>query len=196
MEGYIHHSPLSEALPHQTMKRQPVSRPHRPSQKAASMILLLLFLPLFSAYSSHWYPFATPKPSFLILASPRTQRYELGLGKHGPVGGNAIDYFKTEAELLEMTKYCSEFESVNAIPNPSHRLQQMQASQASVKSEDTKIKPRIQLKRYHEEDFAIRRLKNRADPVLTSPRQARDYDLNTAWVELLIHEQQQRVQLA
>ena len=102
-----------------------------------------------------------------------------------------------------MTKYCTEFEAVNAIPNPSHSLRaaaataETAATNNKTKNNSLRPKPRVMPRRFYSDDFTIQELSNQSVeasslPIMTTKIQtSRNFDLNTAWVEMLIHEQQQ-----
>lgn len=159
----------------------------------------------------HW----QPQP---VVQQQRPVKYDLGLGKHAPIGGYnkapkgvVQDDESLQAVAYEMAQYCTEFQAVNALPNPSERLRAADqgaaaAAAAANHSKTSRSKPRIMPKRFHRDDFSIQNVSNNNQQdstkeasalfVMTKTAASGNFDLNTAWVEMLLHEQELKLQAA
>jgi hypothetical protein len=164
------------------------------SPRATALVLLTAF-PSVLAYTSSGHPFAThfPRKPFVAGRKRATVTYDLGIGKNQPVGGHTVDDAKdaVATDPYELAKYCSEFEAVNEIPNPVQRLKELQLQHRKEASKP-KIQP-IVPKRFNRADFSIQKDDGSEALVIMPQEMINHFDVNTAWVEMLIHEQRAKL---
>lgn len=156
--------------------------------------------------------------SELRTALPQSRaRYSLGLGKNGPVGSVRADGLRpwqhnSQDNTYDAAKYLIEHEAVVEYPSPLHRLSQRPAFVPAAPSSDisSNAKPRALLRprRFSPELIDIQQHPDRTTQPLafaatTSPdgpsshdsqRRRPQWELNTPWVEMLIHDQQLQFQ--
>ena len=116
-----------------------------------------------------------------ISSTKHRVSYDLGIGKNQPVVSKADD-LNEKMNVYQAAKFWSEHQAVNDIPNPL--LIQATANKP-------KLSPIIPL-RLADDFLAIHhdRSEEHSHPTMTAKAPIQEYDLNTPWVEMLIHEQQ------
>ena len=188
---------------------------HGYSPRSSNMNMLMLFLaataPIASlAYTTNnAYPHNSFKPAFVTPQQQvqRPVKYDLGLGKNGPVTTRSEQATKSTTTTTESTtayetaQYWNEFESVNPLPNPSEQLRNAAqavttaatgtaSNNSNNKKKNPRPNPRVMPKRFHRDDFAIQMQQQQQELPVMSTSNRRNFDVNTAWVEMLIHEQE------
>jgi hypothetical protein len=121
--------------------------------------------------------------------------YDLGIGKNEPVYNRQSS--PSVVQLDDITKFWIEHEAVHEILSERQRLQMMKLTELHTPTtkKDRNNLPVVNLKRFTiNEEIAIRpenneRIHAHAQQLITS-----HYDLNTPWIEILIHHEQQKIQ--
>lgn len=116
-------------------------------------------------------------------------KYDLGLGKNLPVGNSkpSIDTYNHDDNLHMSVSYLIDHESVREFPDPT-RIPLKNAGTAQQKIQYAPLVPQ--------------RITDDSTISITSNGQAiarkfrGHFDLNTAWIELLIHEEQKKIKTA
>ena len=135
---------------------------------------------------------------------PQRQRisYDLGIGKNAPVGFIRSNAQPNDDDTARAVQYWDHHQTVNEYPNPEVVAQARSAMLDSSSSQEgpsssteqqTPTKRRksqnIVPERFSGEQFPI--TNQQAVPTIAARESVvRQHDLNTAWVEMLIHEQQ------
>ncbi|CAB9500671.1 expressed unknown protein [Seminavis robusta] len=134
---------------------------------------------------------------------PCRATYDLGLGKNAPVthsSGSNLYTAESDSRVLEATKYWSEYESVREFPSP--QSQQVVAYRSAVPETNKKMRKTVLLhpKRTMQDSLTIvpnaARQKLRTSTGQPVPMMvqsdASQLDVNSVWVEMLIHSEQQK----
>lgn len=131
----------------------------------------------------------TEKPS-----SPPRSAYDLGLGKNQPVVQKTSQATIHDIDMAEALQYWTEYESVNEFPSPLNQEEvSYETTQTPSKTTKRKIMP-INPARLVEESLPI--LPTQSDAPVMFQSDSSQLDVNTAWVEMLIHSEQQKFALA
>jgi hypothetical protein len=109
--------------------------------------------------------------------------YDLGLGKNQPVQG------KTQTPTGHVTSFLLEHESVRQYPSPLDE----QAIQEPSINKRKKILPKVNLKRRSEDVFRIESGEFNAAPLIIATSSGDKFDVNTVWVEMMIHSEQMKL---
>jgi hypothetical protein len=137
-------------------------------------------------------PFGTETDSLVFprkdVAKKTKATYDLGLGKNQPFYGG-----KSNSQIsmtYEVTQYLVEHEAVRAYPSPVVVDEQQSPSSSSATKKRPAL-PRVQLERQSKDTLKI---KNRGDFVPHIRATSDDkLDLNTVWVEMMIHSEQMKL---
>lgn len=148
-------------------------------------IIFLTALPSALGYVASAPPTSKPaiSPPTTHAPSSRVQKYDLGLGKNAPLITNE----QTRVDKTHSVQKASQFWMVNEpaviYPSPAQSSSQEEHHQVSRKRKSMPLIP----KRQSEDVLQIS-----SDRVM-SKTQSHQLDLNTPWVEMLIHCQQMKL---
>jgi hypothetical protein len=110
--------------------------------------------------------------------------YDLGLGKNKPVYGGTLQ----KNDPVDATKFLVEHESVRAHPSPFGQAQPSQQAEPKKK----RILPEVQLERRSTDILTIQNDGIVVIPHISVTSKAQ-LDLNTVWVEMMIHSEQMKL---
>ena len=144
--------------------------------------------------------------------------YSLGTGKNQPIVGgrksrhhvsNQHQYYQMNDSKLnqDATRYLTEYESVRPYPSPLDSIKQNDQQQTTKQQSEKKTKkvlPVVQLKRQSQDSLEILDTSSASEydhkspsepvqhyvPTIMAKAGQRQLDLNTVWVEMLIHSEQ------
>jgi len=168
------------------------------SERMTPMRALIILLALPSALG---YATSAPmtKPAFMpqIVPSKKTrspQKYDLGLGKNAPLSNHDRATLPPQG-VTTAAQYWMAPEPAVTFPSPLAQLQQSRTSGAS------KLQPAVSNNKskrtsilLHQERHSEDVLKISDDGIMSPSRpSASKLDLNTVWVEMLIHNQQMQL---
>jgi hypothetical protein len=138
-------------------------------------------------------------PNVLMVeeqAKPQKVSYDLGLGKNQPVyGGKRIAYDAAADNIDQVVRHMVQHESARPYPSPLLAVKkEEQAAPAALVPLPNKKKrlPKVQLERKAQDVLKIWRsnsMESSSLPTMVGKHQ--HVDLNTVWVEMLIHNQQE-----
>ena len=136
-------------------------------------------------------------PSIVVVREPEQvsikrrskPTYDLGIGKNKPL-------YNIEASCIEeiegATKFLVEHESVRAYPSPLMVDASHKASSNPTTTKPKKVLPKVQLKRKATDSLSIGN-----DDISNIPQirqtSSVQLDLNTVWVEMMIHSEQSKL---
>jgi hypothetical protein len=147
----------------------------------------------------------------------RKTKYDLGLGKNKPVITHTTRAQKTpptDNEFLEPARFLIEHESVRSYPSPldSESESQSRTNDQTKGKRKNKNLPRVKHRRHSEDVLLIRdpdSIRNADDcddcnachPVIVPIHrfstgkngQAEKFDVNTVWVEMMLHNEQKKI---
>lgn len=119
-------------------------------------------------------------------ATKKIQKYDLGLGKNAPVVSRKQSYGSSHSQ--DAVQYMIEYESVSEYPDP--RKSTNPVERPSPEEKKTRHKPPQPTPiRLAKESLDISG--NGVDASATFQVNPTELDVNTLWVEMLIHDQQQ-----
>ena len=107
--------------------------------------------------------------------------YDLGLGKNKPL------YGKSTHMTDDITQHIIEHESVRPYPSP------LDDDEASTQQGARKVLPKIQLKRNSKDELYIQNSSDEVVPHISNVSDEGQLDINTVWVEMMIHSEQMKV---
>lgn len=137
--------------------------------------------------------------AFLKRNKPPRNTYDLGLGKNKPVKSEAVSV-SNDVHVADALMHWNEYESVREFPSPLKRVEvEYETPAASTKT--TRRITSVNPTRYVEDSLQI--IRNRKEdvaaikdqPVMMRSDSSR-MDVNTVWVEMLIHSEQLKVATA
>ena len=153
-------------------------------------------------------PLVLPKSTYTLTKStaPQTTTKQYSLGIRSSSDNETTD------DIIRATQYWVEYESVNEFPSPRQQLPVQLRSDTSKSSVDQPVTTneikgktkkqhpplipsrltddkvlKIVSQNQREEQYVVKAI---AHPTM---RSGHDFDINTAWIELLIHEQQMKL---
>lgn len=157
------------------------------------------------AYSSGGSPLLkTPPSATFVNRNRKGVKYDLGVGKNSPVfEARGIDQGSmwqqaSHDDTYEYAKYWGGFESVHEYPNPTKRLRTMDSPTTAsddkgVAPQSSGMAPKSIQSQLADQGFTIKpRSNSNESPVLSFQGASNNFDVNTAWVEMMIHEQAQK----
>ncbi len=129
----------------------------------------------------------------------RQSKYDLGIGKNKPVINKRVDETSSTDASIDPTQFLVEHEAVSTYPSPMDSKSNHETKSAR------KNLPKVNHRRHSEDvldirdSHSIRNLENdcshdnSSHPVIVPIHSAAKLDVNTVWVEMMLHNERSKV---